>query len=133
MRSRARWGSWMPGSLHHDLVGALAHQNGLGHPELVDAVAQDLQALGQGAFPELLDFIRREAQVEDQAPVLALGFPGRQVGELFLEEFLENRLFVFIGQGDGQRFFRHIPHFKGQAPLFRQLPSGRWHRGARHC
>ena len=68
-----------------------------------------------------LDFLRLEAQAEAQAPVLALGFPGRQMGKLLLEKFLESRLFVFIGQGDGQRLFRHIPHFEGQAPLFRQL------------
>ncbi len=72
------------GELDHDLVAALAHQDRFGHPELVDTVAQNLQALGQGAFPKLVDFVGLEAQVEDQTAILALGLPGCQMGELLL-------------------------------------------------
>ena len=109
------------GELDDDLVGALAHQDRLGHPELVDAVAEDLQALGQGAFPELIDFIGCEAQVEDQAAILAVRASDQQVGKFLFEKFLENCLLVLIDQGDGQHLLAYIPFFEGQPPFGRQF------------
>ena len=106
------------GQLHHDVFSALAHQHRLGHPELVDAVAQHLQALGNGALLELLDFIRLEGDLKAQAAGLAHGPGDLQVRVLLLQQPLEGGLFVFVDQGHGQALFGDVSHLQVQAPFF---------------
>ena len=55
MRALARAGILDPRQLDQDLVGALARDRGLGHAELIDAVADRLQPLADGVVAELLD------------------------------------------------------------------------------
>ncbi len=109
------------GKLHHDIVGALAHQDRLGHAKLVDAVAQHLQALGYGAFLELLDFLGFELEFKDQAAVPALGPGDLQMRELLLHQPLEGGLFVFVVESNGKGVLRNVSRLQVQAALFGQF------------